>query len=53
MSENLIKRDILSENDKELIHQIITETFLLVNNMLVSNENINSLFSGSTCVSVI
>ena len=53
MSENLIKRDILSETDKELIHQIITETFLLVNNMLVSNENINSLFSGSTCVSVI
>ena len=53
MSENLIKRDILSETDKDLIHQIITETFLLVNNMLVSNENINSLFSGSTCVSVI
>ena len=53
MSENLIKRDILSEKDKELIHQIITETFLIVNNMLVSNENINSLFSGSTCVSVI
>jgi len=53
MSENLIKRDILSETDKELIHQIITETFLLVNNMLISKENINSLFSGSTCVSVI
>ena len=53
MSENLINRDILSETDKELIHQIITETFLIVNNMLVSNENINSLFSGSTCVSVI
>ena len=53
MSENLIKRDILSETNKELIHQIITETFLIVNNMLVSNENINSLFSGSTCVSVI
>ena len=51
MSENLKKTNILSE--KELTHQIITETFLLVNNMLVANENINSLFSGSTCVSVI
>ena len=53
MSENLKNRNILSETDKEIIHQIITETFLIVNNMLVSNENINSLFSGSTCVSVI
>ena len=53
MSENLKDRNILSEKDKEITHQIITETFLIVNNMLVSNENINSLFSGSTCVSVI
>ena len=51
MSENLKNKNILTE--KELTHQIITETFLIVNNMLVSNENINSLFSGSTCVSVI
>ena len=51
MSENLKNTNIL--NEKELTHQIITETFLDVNNMLVSNENINSLFSGSTCVSVI
>ena len=51
MSENLKNRNILTE--KETTHQIITETFLIVNNMLVANENINSLFSGSTCVSVI
>ena len=51
MSENLKDKDIL--NKKEITHQIITETFLIVNNMLVANENINSLFSGTTCVSVI
>ena len=51
MSENLKNTNILKE--KELSHQIIIETFILVNSMLVSNENINSLFSGSTCVSVI
>jgi len=51
MSENLKNANILTE--KELAYQIITETFILVNNMLISNENINSLFSGSTCVSVI
>ena len=51
MSENLKNTNILTE--RELTHQIIVETFLLVNNMLVANENINSLFSGSTCVSVI
>ena len=51
MSENLKNTNILTET--ELTHQIITETFIDVNNMLISNENINSLFSGSTCVSVI
>ena len=51
MSENLKERNILKET--QLVHKIITETFLIVNNMLVDNENINSLFSGSTCVSVI
>ena len=51
MSENLKNTNILTE--KQLCHQIITETFILVNSMLISNENINSLFSGSTCVSVI
>jgi len=53
MSENLKNRDILSDENKEMIHQIISDTFIMVNNMLVSNEEINSLFSGSTCVSVI
>ena len=53
MSENLKNRNILSDANKASTHQIITDTFLLVNNMLVSNEEINSLFSGSTCVSVI
>ena len=51
MSENLKERNILT--DTELVHQIIKETFIIVNNMLVNNESINSLFSGSTCVSVI
>ena len=51
MSENLKNTNILTE--KKLTHQIITETFILVNSMLISNENINSLFSGSTCISVI
>ena len=51
MSENLKERNILTERD--LTHKIIKETFVIVNNMLVDNESINSLFSGSTCVSVI
>ena len=51
MSENLKDKNILKET--KIVHQIITETFLIVNNMLVENENINSLFSGSTCISVI
>ena len=51
MSENLKGKNILQDTEK--IHRLITETFLIVNNMLVDNENINSLFSGTTCVSVI
>ena len=51
MSEQLKDRNILKET--EAVHKIIIDTFLMVNNMLVDNENINSLFSGSTCVSVI
>ena len=51
MSENLKERNILTE--KELVDKIIKETFIIVNNMLIDNESINSLFSGSTCVSVI
>ena len=55
MSENLKNMNILTENEKEknIIYQIITETFIIVNEKLVENEEINSLFSGSTCVSVI
>ena len=51
MSENLKDKNILT--DTENVHQIIRDIFIMVNNLLVDNENINSLFSGSTCVSVI
>ena len=55
MSENLKNQNILTENEKEkeIIHQIIKETFIMANEKLVDNEDINSLFSGSTCVSLI
>ena len=55
MSENLKLCNLMTENEKERekIHQIIKETFVLANEKLVYNEEINSLFSGSTCVSVI
>ena len=51
MSENLKNTNILTETQKA--HSIITQTFLIANEKLVDNEEINSLFSGSTCVSVI
>ena len=51
MSENLKTTNILTETEKT--HRIITDTFLIANDKLVDNEEINSLFSGSTCVSVI
>ena len=51
MSENLKTTNILTETEKT--HGIIRETFLIANDKLVDNEEINSLFSGSTCVSVI
>ena len=55
MSENLKNQNILTENEKEKekIYQIIKETFIMANEKLVDNEEINSLFSGSTCVSLI
>ena len=55
MSENLKNKNILTENEKEkeIIYQIIKETFITANEKLVDNEEINSLFSGSTCVSLI
>ena len=55
MSENLKFFNILTDNEKEKekIYDVIKETFINANEKLVSNEEINSLFSGSTCVSVI
>ena len=55
MSENLKNLDILTEDkiEKNKFYQIIKETFIIANEKLVDNEEINSLFSGSTCVSVI
>ena len=55
MSENLKFFNILTDNEKEKekIFDVIKETFINANEKLVSNEEINSLFSGSTCVSVI
>jgi len=55
MSENLKNMNILTEdeNEKNKLYQIIKETFIFANEKLVDNEEINSLFSGSTCVSVI
>ena len=55
MSQNLYKKDILS-NDKNIknnIHNIIKLTFLKTNEKLILNEKINSIFSGTTCVSLI
>ena len=48
-------KDILA-NDKNLkkkIYNTIGETFIKVNEKLINNESINSIFSGTTCVSVI
>ncbi len=55
MSQNLYKKDILSEDPKikSSIYSIISSTFVKVNEKLVANEEINSIFSGSTCVSII
>ena len=55
MSENLKNCNLMTESEKERekIHQLIKETFIIANEKLVDNEDINSLFSGSTCVSVI
>ena len=43
------KKDILTDD----ISDIITDIFIQENNKLISNEMINSLLSGSTCVSTI
>lgn len=50
MSHNLRKKDLFRDKD---VHDIIIHTFLESNYKLVINDEINSTFSGSTCVSVI
>ena len=55
MSHNLHNRDLTSNDPrtKREIHDIIKRTFLRANEKLVENDDINSTFSGSTCVSLI
>ena len=55
LSSALNNKDILNndKNSKKKIYNIIGETFIKVNEKLISNESINSIFSGTTCVSVI
>lgn len=55
MSSNLKDMNIITENpsEKEILHNKIKETFINANTRLIINNEINSLFSGSTCVSVI
>lgn len=45
----LSKRNIKEDN----IHDLITDTFIKINDKLSTNEMINSMLSGSTCVSII
>ena len=55
LSNSLYHKDILTndKNAKKKIYNTIGETFIRVNEKLISNESINSIFSGTTCVSVI
>ena len=55
LSNALINKDILTsdKNNKKKIYNIIGSTFIKVNEKLISNEAINSIFSGTTCVSLI
>ena len=55
MLKNLKDFNLMTENEKECykIHQIIKETFIIANEKLMNNKEINSLFSGSTFESVI
>jgi len=55
LSNSLFRKEILTNdiNLKKKIYNIIGETFIKVNEKLISNESINSIFSGTTCVSVI
>ena len=55
LSNSLYNKDLLTndKNVKKKIYNIIGQTFIKVNEKLISNESINSIFSGTTCVSVI
>jgi serine/threonine protein phosphatase PrpC len=55
LSNALYRKNIMTngKNIKKQIYNIISETFIKVNEKLISNEAINSVFSGTTCVSVI
>ena len=55
LSNALMNKDILTsdKNNKKKIYNIIGSTFIKVNEKLISNEAINSIFSGTTCVSLI
>jgi serine/threonine protein phosphatase PrpC len=55
LSNALVNKEILTsdKNKKKKIYNIIGSTFIKVNEKLISNESINSIFSGTTCVSLI
>ena len=55
LGQNLYKKNLLTTNitEKNEINNIICNTFLQCNEQLIENENINSTFSGTTCVSLI
>ena len=55
LSNALMNKEILTQdkNNKKKIYNIIGSTFIRVNEKLISNESINSIFSGTTCVSLI
>ena len=55
MTNNLNNKDILSSDQKikREINEIIKETFIKTNEKLIENLEINSTFSGSTCISII
>ena len=53
MSKFLQNISLLNDNLKRSIHTKITDAFLLTNRELIEETDINSFFSGSTCVSVI
>ena len=53
MSKFLRNVPLLNNSIQREVHNKITEAFLLTNRELVEETDINSFFSGSTCVSVI